>query len=133
MGRVVLLDADGERVEMDEAESCDAVATLHDISGADFVKASVLSLTATLSHSDSSRTIINSRDDQDVLDTNGGYLSDVGVITLKLQPADNIIVDTPIDEVESHYLLFTWTWEDDDGDTRTGKQEYEIFVRSNVA
>ena len=128
MGRLVLLDSDGERVEVEEGESCDVVATFYDTDGSALAKASIATLTATLQDA-TTNAAINSRDGQDVLDANGGTVTTAGVLTLKLQPADNTNVGSSKGEVESHYLLLQWTWVDGAAVTRTGRQEYEIFVR----
>jgi hypothetical protein len=69
-------------------------------------------------------TIINSRDEQDVLNTNGGTLDASGNFTIQLDVADNIILDqTNVYEV--HVLLLEWTY---DSGAKGGNQEIELYV-----
>lgn len=132
MSRTTLTNSDDQRVYVDEGESCDIVATFIDLTGASIDKASILTLTANLLHvaADATTTTINNRSSQSVLDANGGTISSAGVLTLRLQPEDNPIVGTVAENsIESHYLTLVWTWNDGTL-TRTGKQEFEIQVRS---
>lgn len=131
MARAVILSSASERVEIEAGESADVVATLYDTSGAALAKAAIATLTATLQHITAAGvvTTINSRSAQDILDTNGGAVTTAGVLTLKLQPLDNVAVDATYGNVESHYLTIAWTWVDADTVTRTGKQEFEFYVR----
>lgn len=121
MSRTALLTSAGVEAVFEEAESSDVRGTLYDASGAALAKAAIATLTATLINA-ADETEINSRTNQDILDANGGYVTTAGVLTLKLQPADNVIVDatTATGEVETHYIDIKWTWVDSDGDTRTG-------------
>ncbi len=81
-------------------------------------------LALTLYALDLDRTIINSRDEQDILGVNGGAVDGSGNLSLELAPEDNEIVDDSI-EVEEHVLLFEFTY---GGGTKFGKQELLLKV-----
>ena len=125
----ILKNSSSEDVILEEGESANITATFYDLDGSAIAKANIARLTATL-YDLASSTIINSRNAQDIKDTNGGSLTTAGVLTLKLQPADNAIVTVGNRELETHRLRLTWTWSD--GDTRTGTQEFEFYVRNMV-
>jgi hypothetical protein len=129
-GDVILgVDSDGERVSIQEGESCNVVATPQDMDGSAIAKASLLTLTASL-FLESSGASINSRKGQDVLDANGGAVSAAGVLTLRLQPADNVIVGSPaVDAYEQHILRIGWTWNDGVLTPRTGIQDIRLYVQ----
>ena len=67
--------------------------------------------TLTLTYYDAeTNAIINSRDDQDVKNTNNVVVAATGGgVTWTLQPLDTIIIDDR-KELERHIALFTWTW-----------------------
>jgi hypothetical protein len=66
--------------------------------------------------------IINDRNGQDVLNTNGVTIDEAGLVTWELQSEDNIIV-TPRRQVERHRAMFRFTWPDGDF-----LKEFEIEV-----
>ena len=119
--RTVLQTSAGLDVTFKESASGDITATFYDASGAALNKASLATLTATLKTA-ADETTINSRDAQTIKDANGGAVTTAGVLTLKLQPLDNIIVSSSVavGEVETHWLDLIWTWVDSDTVTRTG-------------
>ena len=98
----------------DEAESALALSSLH-------------AITLTL-YDKESGTIINSRSDQDVKNTNNVTITSGGVLTWSVQPADNPIVGTNIrvGGHETHVALFEYTWA---SGAAAGKHELEIEVR----
>lgn len=132
MPRTELRTSSGVLKSIDQGESCIVTATMTDTTGADLSTASVLTLTATLLNA-SNGAVINSRNAQDILNTNGGVLADNGdgsaTLTLSLLPADNPNVAAAVGSLEEHYLLITWTWQDESAVTQTGKKEWSIFVR----
>lgn len=75
--------------------------------------------------------VINTRDDQDVLNVNQVTVDVNGNLVWKMEAADTIIVDTTLrrGQDEIHVALFTWTWDDADVVERTGRYEVEIPVR----
>jgi len=59
----------------------------------------------------STRTILNSRDAQDVLNANNVTLDGSGNLVWYLQADDNAIVGTVAEgNIETHKALFEWTW-----------------------
>ena len=65
--------------------------------------------------------ILNSRDEQNVLNTNNVTLSAGGVLEWLLQSGDTVIIDDR-KELERHKALFTWLW----GSDRIGRHEIEF-------
>lgn len=125
-----ILSSGGVLVEVNEAESCNITATFNDITGTAIAKANLATLTCTLTN-EADGSVINSRSAQSVLDANGGTVASDGTLTLRMQPADNVIVGTiPAGGSETHKLTLAWTWSDGVL-TRTGKEEGLITVVSN--
>ena len=122
--------ASGAVAYVDREESCVIEIVFYDCSEppVELTKVMFGDLTATLTFARG--FIINGRNNQNVLDINGGTVSDDGVLTLKLQPEDNIIFGalTP-GEIEVHRLVLKWTWTDNDDIEMTGKAQYNILVR----
>ena len=129
MTRITLISSSGQRVLVDEGESANITATFEDLDAEILASTAILTLTATLINA-ADGVVINSREDQDVNNVGTATITALGVLTLRLQPLDNVIVSTTLcnEGVESHYLTLTWTWNDGVA-TRTGKQEWEILVR----
>lgn len=73
-----------------------------------------------------SGTVINSRTAQSVLAVNGGSVTSGGVVTLRLDPLDMIIVSGR--KSETHVALFSWTW---GAPLKTGRHEI-AFVVANL-
>lgn len=112
-----------------EGESWDLTGHLEDTDGNQLEKASITDLELTL-YNESDNTVINSRNSQDVLDNNGGSMVTDGSFTIKLQPLDNIIVDTVnvlADQTETHLIKLVWKW--NDGIERTGITLYRFKVQ----
>ena len=129
MTRITLISSSGQRVLVDEGESANITATFEDLDAEILASTAILTLTATLINA-ADGVVINSREDQDVNNVGTATITALGVLTLRLQPLDNVIVSTTLcnEGVEPHYLTLTWTWNDGVA-TRTGKQEWEILVR----
>ena len=129
-GMILGVDSDGYRATIQEGESCNVVGTFYDNDGAAIAKTALGTVTADL-FLESSGASINSRKAQDIKDANGGTITAAGVLTLRLEPADNVIVGSPaIDEYEQHLLRITWTW--DDGvaaSDRTGIQDIRLYIQ----
>ena len=114
MPATLIRASDGDLVNVQEGESCNIVATFKDLNGNAIVKASLITLTMTLAL-ESTSAAINGRGPtpQNVLDANGGTVASDGTLTLRLQPADNSIIGTPLDgTIEVHVIEFEWTWND---------------------
>jgi hypothetical protein len=71
-------------------------------------------------------TIINSRNDQDVLNTNGVSVDGSGNVVWIMEPEDNAVV-TATSKVEKHIALFEWTW---DSGNKEGRHEVVLQVKN---
>ena len=134
MGRQELKDPSGESVVVNEGEVARTKFTFIDYDDNVLELSNILTITATLRNAEDD-SIINGRDDQSVLNANGGTLADVGgqgVLTLYLNENDNANIGGLITGKETHWLDLTWTWDDGFG-TRTGKNSYEYYVTVNDA
>lgn len=132
--RIVLKDESGNDVEIDEGESCTIIGTFYDLDDPQAVLGASSIATLKCWHTTTDGTVINSREDQDIKNTNGGSVDADGNFGLKLDPTDNAIIGSgAIGTLEEHRTLVQWTWEDDDGDTRTGRVEYVTHVRRVAA
>ena len=79
--------------------------------------------------------IINSRDDQDILNVNDVAVSSTGLVTWRIVTGDTAISDTTITEAgefESHRALFQWTYSSSDSTTKSGNDEIDIKVRNQT-
>lgn len=97
---------------VNELNPCVISGTLEDQDGAAVALASVSSLVCTL-YDKASDTILNSRDAQSILNTNGGTLDATsGAFTLTLDSDDNVIVSTtlPPGNTETHLALIVAEW-----------------------
>ena len=96
MPRTALLTTEGIKLIADEGESADYTGTLYDhATGLAIAKSALATLTATLKNAVDG-AVINDRDDEDILDANGGAVTTAGVVTLKLQPLDNIVATATV-------------------------------------
>ena len=122
-----LKDAADKSVNVQAGESADVVATFHGLDGVAIVKASIISLTATL-YDQATSAVINSRNAQSVLDANQGAVASDGTLTMRLTPSDAVIVGTvAVGDTEEHVLRLTWTW-NDGVSVRTGIDEWTLSV-----
>lgn len=120
-------DSSDKVVPVQAGESCNIVATFHDMGGTAIAKAALLSLTATL-YDEATSAVINSRNAQSVLDANNGAVASDGTLTLRLTPSDSVIMGTvAVGDTETHVLRLTWTW-NDGVSVRTGIDEWTLSV-----
>ena len=128
MSATNLQTSKGRIVSVPQGASCNLVVTFADASGSAIAKTNLATLKATV-YDAATLAVINSRDDQNVLDANGGTVATDGTLTLRLQPLDNTIVDGTLEagHTESHVVRLTWTWSDGVA-TRTGVQEWQYGV-----
>lgn len=120
-------DSSDKVVPVQAGESCNIVATFHDMGGTAIAKAALLSLTATL-YDEATSAVINSRNAQSVLDANQGAVASDGALTLRLTPSDSVIMGTvAVGDTETHVLRLTWTW-NDGVSVRTGIDEWTLSV-----
>lgn len=97
---------------------------IYDASGSAIASADIASMTMTL-YDKSSGTIINSRNGQDILNANNVTVhATSGLVTWELQPADNIIESTTLEErkSEEHIALVIVTYD------TTKKLIFEIAI-----
>lgn len=88
-----------------ELSSRTYTATINDADGDPILLTAIASIKLTVTDADG--TVINSRDRQDVLNTNDGTMhATSGLFTWLMQPADNVIVGTPDDnKTEEHVVI----------------------------
>lgn len=100
---------------------------LSDETGAVIPLSDMTTITLTL-YDDYTGTIINSRNAQNVKNTNNVTYTEAGLLTWTLQPNDNIIVSSDVrtNSYEKHIALFEFTW---DSGAKAGKHELEFQVR----
>jgi len=122
-----LKDSSGNFVKIQAGESCNLTGTLKDTSGS-----AVTPATLTLSLFDhSSGVIVNSRKEQNVLNANGGTVTD-GVYTIELDESDTAIVgNLAAGSTQDRVARITYTWDDGDAPPyRTGVEEFLFPVES---
>ena len=105
---------------VNEKSTAKYTATLKDEDDVIIPAANIVSLTLTLCEIPGA-TIINTRDDQDVLNTNNVTVDSSGILIWTMQEADNIIVNSALD-VEVHKATFKMTF------NTTGKATWDIDV-----
>ena len=100
---------------------------LHDEAGLAIPLSAMTTITLTL-YDDYTGTIINSRNAQNVKNTNNVSYTEAGLLTWTLQPNDNIIVTSEVrtNGYEKHIALFEYTWS---SGSKAGKHELEFQVR----
>ena len=98
-------------------------AIVEDENGDGIPAVSLNTLTLTL-YSLEDDTIINSRNDQDVLNTNGVTLDVSGNLVWTVTPADTIIVNTLLN-AERHRAVFEWTYT---GGSKNGKHVIDMRI-----
>lgn len=120
----------GGDVVTQEGESCNLRFVPTDMAGNAILKANLITLTLKLFDVTTSVTV-NGRGPtpQNVLDANNGTVDTAGVLTMRLQPADNAIVGTVAPgRTQVRGVELAWTWNDGVAE-RTGKSDplgYEI-------
>ena len=97
--------------KLDEGTLAKYTATITDEAETAIALSAMTTLTLTLYDAETG-TVINSRNDQDVLNTNNVTVSSAGLLTWLIQPADNAIVGTRrrAGQYEKHVALFEYTW-----------------------
>ena len=123
-----ILDENGDAQVIEEDESCNILITFSDGDNT-LEKTDLASITLTLFDVNGAN-IINERNAQDVKDANGGTVTDAGVLTLRLDPADNAVQSESLaaGELEDHLIRIKWTWNDGVA-VRTGVSESKLKVR----
>jgi hypothetical protein len=101
-------------------------ATIQDEDGSAIDTADITTLTLNLYNlDDTDNTIINSRSDQDVHNTNNVTVSSAGALVWSVQALDTIMVGS--DLVERHRAVFKWTYS---SGTKTGSYVIDMAIRN---
>jgi len=129
----MLRDSKNAPAVVQSGESCNVVVTFEDLTGVTIVKASLITLTVT-QFEQKTAAIINSRNNQSILDANGGSVANDGTLTLRLQPLDSVIANanTNVETNEVHVLRFDFTWSDGVS-TRTGRENRGLSIERQAA
>lgn len=109
-----------------ENSTAKITATVVDENGVGLAAASLTTITLTLYLKGTPATKINSRDDQDVKNTNGVTISSAGALVWTMEPDDNPIIDNSKSS-EDHIALFEWTY---NSGAKAGKHEVEVTVQN---
>lgn len=112
-----------------EGKTAFITAELVDQADLPIVKANINALTLTL-YDMATLGLINSRDNQNILDTNGGSLHATdGTLTIELSPLDMVIVSAlnPPPRYEHHVARIEWTY----NTTRKGSCDIEFRVENS--
>ena len=123
---LTLTEPDGTPVIADEGEWTQITGKFKDLQKEVLDKASIQSLTLTL-YDETTGDIINNRQNQNILDANGGTVAANGDLTLNLNGSDNVIVANT-GQTENHIALTRWVWTDLTGDTVEGFQQWRVRV-----
>ncbi len=114
----------GFSTRVNENSTAVYTGTLTDQFGAVIPASAITTLTLTLCTLNG--TIINSRDDQDVLNTNNVVVLESGVLTFTLQAADTAIIETKALKYETHRATFTMEF----GGGSTATHDVDIIIRN---
>ena len=131
MSNWVLRAEDGTHQVVTEGESCDIVITLGDTGGEAIDAGNMTSVVGALMLADG--TVINSRSGVNFLNANGGTLS-ASVLTVKLVPDDNPIVDSSLTtgDTETHLFQVTYVYDDTAAVERQGIETFEFNVEKRA-
>ena len=112
---------------LDEKTLASYSATIRDAAGAVIPTANITTLTLTL-YDVETGTIINSRNAQNVHNTNNVTVTSGGVLTWEIQPADNAIIGTRrrAGQYEKHVALFEYSWS---SGSKASKHEVILDIR----
>lgn len=126
--RTILKDANGAQLIVAEKTTLRFTATLVDETGVVIPAAGVSTLTLTLYNRDSTnKEIINSVSAVNILNSGRGTLhATSGLLTVTLEPNDNVIID-PASDLEWHRALIEGTYA---GGVKAFKHEIDWQVRN---
>lgn len=103
--------------------------TIYDEDGAPVPSSNLASLTLTL-HLAETDEIVNSRNAQDVLNTNNVTVDVNGLVTWAVQPSDTTFLYASR-KYEDHIALFEWTYPVGSG-SRSGHYEIRLLIRNRA-
>ncbi len=121
--RTIVLDDEGRIAKIAERTTPVIEALVDDGTGVGIPASSLVTLILTLYRA-SDLTIINSRNQQNVLNQNGVTVDGSGNLAWTMSAADNVVLGS--DDEEPHVALVEWTW----GSGRAGKHELLLIVRN---
>lgn len=102
-------------------------ATVTDENGDAVGSGSLTTLTLTL-YDDRTGQIINGRNAQNVLNTNGVTVSAAGALVWTIAKDDNVILHgSDYSSYEDHYAIFHWTW---DSGSKSGRHVVKLRVKN---
>ena len=113
-------------------EGTTAVITgsLVDENGTAISSVSISAMTMTLYLATTDATIINGRDDTNILNAGPGTVTTGGAVTITLSAADNDIVSIVEPTHERHVMLLEWTYSSSGANAKYGKHEVDFQVRA---
>lgn len=121
-----LKNDDGIPIKVDEGESIRLEGTLTKPGGVALEEGNLESLTVTLLNK-SDNSVINSRNEQNIINANGGTIDEEGNFTFTLSASDNILLDESA-RTEEHILIFKFSWLDDQNNEQDGIRKYNLTV-----
>lgn len=107
-----------------EGVSTKLTGQIVDEDGTGIGSSSLTTLTLTLCVNGNLSRIINSRNQQNVLNTNNVTVNSSGNLVWQMTTTDNAIVDNV--PTERHVAIFQWTYS---SGTKTGKESIEFYVK----
>lgn len=111
---------------LNEKTTSQYTATIVDEAGVAVPLAQITAATLTLYATDANQTIVNSRDNQNVLNTNGVTIhATSGLLTWTIATLDTAILDNTL-SIEKHVALFTISW----GTGKTLRHEIALLIRN---
>lgn len=110
-----------------EGASADYEFQLDDGAGNPIALADLQTLTLTY-YDQTTLTVVNGREDQDVLNANDVEVSGGGTLHWFMQVEDAVLVDSR-HGTEPHVALFTWTW-DDGTEVRTARHAVQFTLEA---
>jgi len=120
-----LKDSNDDYITIQEGESCNLKGTLKDTGGDTISSPATLTLTL---YDESTGVIVNSRNEQNVLNLNGGSVTS-GNYVIELDSSDTQIVGSLTEgERQVRVARLSFTWNDGDG-IRTGIEEFSFPIQ----
>lgn len=112
---------------IDEGETCqiggNATAILKDEAGVAVPAASLTTFTMTIYHPPSGTVIVSARN---VLNVGGGTVDAAGLWKIRLDSADNVLLDQTR-TTETHRIYLEWTWQ---SGARRGREEFDLVINN---
>lgn len=110
-----------------EATTAQYKGQLVDETGANIAKASLVALTLSIINI-ADDSIINQMSQVDILDKSRGAVSATGMVTITLEVADNVVVDSS-KQLEAHLLFIEWTYGNNGSKAGNHEVEFQVYNR----